>query len=1061
MAGMPRPEITPETWIFWGVLVLCMVAMAVHVAGGRTGGAGKSTRPAGSTWLNPARIFGFWTTILAPAVLLLAIPLFSQLDRQVFNDLRLELTSVHVDADVLARNGVSFGGAPENEFQIEGAPGGLFELHSSGDNLQLSFPEPPLGDDAWVVEIVTPGQFGFGTSSTLHGSIPLAPGNGLCVWECTTGPASWVTLMDRAEGRYLQSPGGERGPVLIRPRVFSLSPGSLDASLSDWLGRVYSPSRRIFPLRDILPDSACPTDIGCAHLRSFLWDSDGGMQLIVLDPAVAVDRAGNVDQFGPGLPPRELEEGDELAIWRVNFAAIGFDVADRDQPASRLRGRTRFSIEPRGERDGGGATIRLPDSESMALRRRDVAREIRGSQTDRLASGGMGDPNAQISFPALGGAAAGGAQGAIYVPANLLANRSVDTVEIESRREELFQREHVLLGRPFFFQDSGVQPTFTLTQETFPGSLVFLALVGWLILVLCQYRHWQAEPLVWMLSTGVQLLLALRLVIAVEAAYMDLAVDANVRLHQATVAFLLGGGVMVLLAPAHARKSAALIAISSVIGATVLHSLSVRAFVGVPQVLIICAFVAASTAVVVRNWLAWAPQGIWKSLRDRIIDPIQKLFSSVGKYETPQGSRWLWLAALVAVVRVVLVPLGITEREIIALSAIYLPLMLWISALTLRRAMVGPPKGGDVEWFSCLCVGVAAIGMFAYAFVESPGSSPIWIGYQTAVLALAAAAFGSLVWFVVRVVKARKSGENRPVIGWWGGWGFIGVLGLLGVAVPLAVRDVGFAPLILAPLGVAGWLALSPPKKKNDDNRLRPAWAWGAPIVFCLVLLALPRMFGVATGETAQIVAAGQAESNDAALSLLERSVGLTQNPLRILLLSDPSEARQAGTSQAESLSVWSSYLESFTREPFGHGYLADVGLGPLAENHEDDNLSAVHIMSPYGRVGAVLFLGWLGILAACAAWVRGGPDVTQSHVRSTRDLLGVFFLWTPFAMGTYMILANLQMIPFTGRNVYLLAAFSGSDWLEGMALYGGALWLLARAKNTHGKKVTKGKAPQ
>ena len=77
---------------------------------------------------------------------------------------------------------------------------------------------------------------------------------------------------------------------------------------------------------------------------------------------------------------------------------------------------------------------------------------------------------------------------------------------------------------------------------------------------------------------------------------------------------------------------------------------------------------------------------------------------------------------------------------------------------------------------------------------------------------------------------------------------------------------------------------------------------------------------------------------------------------------------------------------------------------------------------------------------------MRPGTGEVSPSARTTRDLVGLFALWTPFVMAAYMILANLQVIPFTGRNVYLLAAFSGSDWVEGMTLFGGALWLLGRS---------------
>jgi hypothetical protein len=53
----------------------------------------------------------------------------------------------------------------------------------------------------------------------------------------------------------------------------------------------------------------------------------------------------------------------------------------------------------------------------------------------------------------------------------------------------------------------------------------------------------------------------------------------------------------------------------------------------------------------------------------------------------------------------------------------------------------------------------------------------------------------------------------------------------------------------------------------------------------------------------------------------------------------------------------------------------------------------------------------------------------------SSGKLAGGLALWTFFTVGTYMLLANLQLLPFTGRNIYLLAAFSNSDLVEGAVL--------------------------
>ncbi|HZG47628.1 MAG TPA: hypothetical protein VEZ41_15375, partial [Allosphingosinicella sp.] len=51
-------------------------------------------------------------------------------------------------------------------------------------------------------------------------------------------------------------------------------------------------------------------------------------------------------------------------------------------------------------------------------------------------------------------------------------------------------------------------------------------------------------------------------------------------------------------------------------------------------------------------------------------------------------------------------------------------------------------------------------------------------------------------------------------------------------------------------------------------------------------------------------------------------------------------------------------------------------------------------------------------------------------------ELAGTLAIWTLFGAAAYMVLANLLLVPFTGRNIYLLAASSGGDLMEGLGLF-------------------------
>ncbi|ESQ74691.1 hypothetical protein [Asticcacaulis sp. AC402] len=120
--------------------------------------------------------------------------------------------------------------------------------------------------------------------------------------------------------------------------------------------------------------------------------------------------------------------------------------------------------------------------------------------------------------------------------------------------------------------------------------------------------------------------------------------------------------------------------------------------------------------------------------------------------------------------------------------------------------------------------------------------------------------------------------------------------------------------------------------------------------------------------------------------------------------------------------------IGTFTSSLTGTGYLTDQGLGVFGYQalHFSDNLSAVHIMHPFGRFGAVLFLA-----AVVFSVHQAIPAGTAGAGRLTAQLA----LWTLAFSAGYMVLANLGWVPFTGRNIYLLAVSSGSDLAEGFTL--------------------------
>ena len=90
-------------------------------------------------------------------------------------------------------------------------------------------------------------------------------------------------------------------------------------------------------------------------------------------------------------------------------------------------------------------------------------------------------------------------------------------------------------------------------------------------------------------------------------------------------------------------------------------------------------------------------------------------------------------------------------------------------------------------------------------------------------------------------------------------------------------------------------------------------------------------------------------------------------------------------------------------------------------------------MMSDFGRVSAATYLAMLAALVAAGASLTRPPE---SEPPSARRLIGLVSLTLLFGVAAYVILANLQLTLFTGRNVYLMAASSGSDLLEGLTLF-------------------------
>lgn len=278
---------------------------------------------------------------------------------------------------------------------------------------------------------------------------------------------------------------------------------------------------------------------------------------------------------------------------------------------------------------------------------------------------------------------------------------------------------------------------------------------------------------------------------------------------------------------------------------------------------------------------------------------------------------------------------------------------------------------------------------------------------------------------------ARSSGKRRLQLGLV----FCASLAILFVALPVGVKDNGYAIVCVAVLVMAAWGVWERRRQAITAPERLAALAWAAPLIGAvLVILIASFLFQApAAASRDDIARAAVAASDQPALDILARAGAYSQNQLRLWAFGSPDQVERYGSWEAENLRVWSQHLSDYTATLFGHGYLAPVNLSVLKPVQLNDNVSTIHVMAPYGRFGAAAMLLCLAVLAAAAARVTR-PEAEGPPSQSR--LIGLMSLWILFGVGAYVVLANLQLAPFTGRNVYLLAAASDSDLLEGMTLF-------------------------
>ncbi len=301
------------------------------------------------------------------------------------------------------------------------------------------------------------------------------------------------------------------------------------------------------------------------------------------------------------------------------------------------------------------------------------------------------------------------------------------------------------------------------------------------------------------------------------------------------------------------------------------------------------------------------------------------------------------------------------------------------------------------------------------------------LGYRERFFGFALSAFYVpllLIAVAAIVAQAEANPEQRRRFGFW----FLAALAAGAGLVAIVINDVGFALVHLPPIAGAALWRLRRWRAQGADRIATALWA--APVAGLAGLYLALWAFVALTpppGEDAPL---------DQRVAYAVDDKSIDPNWLRLRAVFAPDQIPAIGNRAAAVQLDQSVLLGELTGTLLGRGWLSPVDLGSfrLQATHLSDYLSASHLMAPFGRLGALALL--LVIAAAAGAAVSRRVPAPAAWP----NLAGALAIWTLFGAAAYMVLANLLLVPFTGRNIYLLAASSGADLIEGLALF-----LLAR----------------
>ncbi|MES1245884.1 MAG: hypothetical protein ABUT39_30030 [Acidobacteriota bacterium] len=685
------------------------------------------------------------------------------------------------------------------------------------------------------------------------------------------------------------------------------------------------------------------------------------LYLVLVDEAARVERPGK-DPIGFERKVATIEDGKEaeFALFRVDYIKPWREKApagqageakedEDDPPPSRVQERRSFKVRfAKGVLDILFETpsyVQLGEPELASLERRakrfDVPALLRLVGRDFIFTAGEGQM--LLEFPVLGDPLATELFSRVELPAN-------DRMRVTTHTGARSYR----LGDAFEIGDAAAA-IVRVTRLGLPwGTLLLVWIASMVAMATGRARRERLIPLV--LLSVVELLLALRVLIAYEGAYIDPSA-----------------------ASAAWQSLGAFIAVPFILQATLALYEERWSFLS-PEMLIHAGVVVAALAtILVRSHGGTA-------------DWVLSLGAVLG---VPVMLGWIFLPWL-------------DRRQLDAPvnpARIFRP-VLWAAALLL---LIRLPTLGLLGWKERIDLGV----VLAVSIYYTPMA----------------------LWIFARLWARRSEG-----------WRAVGAFALLLIALyPLTflpARDLG--ALLIFPIPVLLLFTLPLVEEGRWPNA-----ALAAPflvLIFLFVILPWVPELGLSPRLTGWTAADVELARSDKAVAeeLLASRTRTDQNQLRLWNVTAPTELRQVGTQTAEGLVIVMANLRDYAGQgALGAGYLGVPLSNALRATHLDDNLSVVHILAAFGWFGGLAFLALLCAMALAPVLGLRAQGGMASWL-TPRTAFGLMIVWTIAVAGLYMFSANVELLLFTGKNVYFLAAASRSDLVEGTLLVVLALWALA-----------------